>query len=138
MSTLPIPTRSLGITYVLIISLSICSNITISVNCKLIFISFCRRFFLAACDVPSLEDRFNVDKYSDLITVSKPVIYISIGEIINTHTVCILNTSTIIIDHIDPQSHTHYSFLTLSSSCWITRTPLLPSTTISFMSCWRI
>lgn len=46
-----------------------------------------RRFFLAACDVPSLEDKFNVDQYSDLVTVSKPVIYISIGEIINTHTV---------------------------------------------------
>lgn len=47
----------------------------------------CRRFFLAACDVPSLEDKFNVDQYSDLVTVSKPVIYISIGEMINTHTV---------------------------------------------------
>lgn len=47
----------------------------------------CRRFFLSACDVPSLEDKFNVDQYSDLVTVSKPVIYISIGEIVNTHTV---------------------------------------------------
>lgn len=46
-----------------------------------------RRFFLAACDVLSLEDKFNVDQYSDLVTVSKPVIYISIGEMINTHTV---------------------------------------------------
>lgn len=46
-----------------------------------------RRFFLAACDVPSLEEKFNVDQYSDLVTVTKPVIYISIGEIINTHTV---------------------------------------------------
>lgn len=46
-----------------------------------------RRFFLAACDVPSLEDKFNVDQYSDLVTVTKPVIYISIGEMINTHTV---------------------------------------------------
>lgn len=46
-----------------------------------------RRFFLTACEVPSLEDKFNVDQYSDLVTVTKPVIYISIGEIINTHTV---------------------------------------------------
>lgn len=30
-----------------------------------------------------------MDQYSDLVTVSKPVIYISIGEIINTHTVCV-------------------------------------------------
>lgn len=28
-----------------------------------------------------------MDQYSDLVTVSKPVIYISIGEMINTHTV---------------------------------------------------
>lgn len=53
-----------------------------------VFLNFIRRrFFLAACDVPSLEDKFNVDQYSDLVTVTKPVIYISIGEIINTHTV---------------------------------------------------
>lgn len=56
---------------------------------------FClgRRFFLAACDVPSLEDKFNVDQYSDLVTVSKPVIYISIGEMINTHTVSVAHGS---------------------------------------------
>lgn len=46
-----------------------------------------RRFFQAACDVPELQDKFNVDEYSDLVTLTKPVIYISIGEIINTHTV---------------------------------------------------
>lgn len=51
-----------------------------------------RRFFLAACDVPSLEEKFNVDQYSDLVTVTKPVIYISIGEIINTHTVSLQST----------------------------------------------
>lgn len=28
-----------------------------------------------------------MDEYSDLVTLTKPVIYISIGEIINTHTV---------------------------------------------------
>lgn len=46
-----------------------------------------RRFFQAACDVPELQDKFNVDEYSDLVTLTKPVIYISIGEIVNTHTV---------------------------------------------------
>lgn len=50
-------------------------------------LSFCRRFFQAACEVPELQDKFNVDEYSDLVTLTKPVIYISIGEIINTHTV---------------------------------------------------
>lgn len=52
----------------------------------LVFVS--RRFFQTACDVPELQDKFNVDEYSDLVTLTKPVIYISIGEIINTHTVC--------------------------------------------------
>lgn len=49
-----------------------------------------RRFFQTACDVPELQDKFNVDEYSDLVTLTKPVIYISIGEIINTHTVSVL------------------------------------------------
>lgn len=52
-------------------------------------ILFWRRFFQAACEVPELQDKFNIDEYSDLVTLTKPVIYISIGEIINTHTVSI-------------------------------------------------
>ncbi|XP_035376756.1 ras GTPase-activating-like protein IQGAP1 isoform X1 [Electrophorus electricus] len=63
---------------------------------------FSRRFFLAACDVPSLEDKFNVDQYSDLVTVSKPVIYISIGEIINTHTLLLDHQDAIAPEHNDP------------------------------------
>uniref|UniRef100_A0A8C1Q1Y8 IQ motif containing GTPase activating protein 2 n=1 Tax=Cyprinus carpio TaxID=7962 RepID=A0A8C1Q1Y8_CYPCA len=46
-----------------------------------------RGFFQAACDVPAPEEKFNVDEYSDMVTLSKPVIYISIEEIINTHSV---------------------------------------------------
>uniref|UniRef100_H3CWR8 IQ motif containing GTPase activating protein 1 n=1 Tax=Tetraodon nigroviridis TaxID=99883 RepID=H3CWR8_TETNG len=61
-----------------------------------------RRFFLAACDVPSLEDKFNVDQYSDLVTVSKPVIYISIGEMINTHTLLLDHQDAIAPEHNDP------------------------------------
>lgn len=55
-------------------------------QCHLLVFTF-RRFFQSACDVPELQDKFNVDEYSDLVTLTKPVIYISIGEIINTHTV---------------------------------------------------
>uniref|UniRef100_A0A8B9HCQ5 IQ motif containing GTPase activating protein 1 n=1 Tax=Astyanax mexicanus TaxID=7994 RepID=A0A8B9HCQ5_ASTMX len=61
-----------------------------------------RRFFLAACDVPTLEEKFNVDQYSDLVTVSKPVIYISIGEIINTHTLLLDHQDAIAPEHNDP------------------------------------
>ena len=46
-----------------------------------------RQFFQAACDVPEPEEKFNVDEYSDMVTLSKPIIYISIEEIINTHSV---------------------------------------------------
>ena len=61
-----------------------------------------RRFFLAACDVPSLEDKFNVDQYSDLVTLTKPVIYISIGEVINTHTVSLDCMNTLVANlHFD-------------------------------------
>uniref|UniRef100_A0AAQ5XAQ2 IQ motif containing GTPase activating protein 2 n=1 Tax=Amphiprion ocellaris TaxID=80972 RepID=A0AAQ5XAQ2_AMPOC len=44
-----------------------------------------RLFFQSACDVPEPEEKFNIDEYSDMVTLSKPVIYISIEEIINTH-----------------------------------------------------
>ncbi|XP_047411223.1 ras GTPase-activating-like protein IQGAP2 [Sciurus carolinensis] len=44
-----------------------------------------RNYFKEACNVPEPEEKFNMDKYTDLVTVSKPVIYISIEEIINTH-----------------------------------------------------
>ena len=46
-----------------------------------------RVFFQSACDVPEPEEKFNIDEYSDMVTLSKPIIYISIEEIINTHTV---------------------------------------------------
>uniref|UniRef100_A0A3Q2Y2T8 IQ motif containing GTPase activating protein 2 n=1 Tax=Hippocampus comes TaxID=109280 RepID=A0A3Q2Y2T8_HIPCM len=42
-------------------------------------------FFQSACDVPEPEEKFNIDEYSDMVTLSKPIIYISIEEIINTH-----------------------------------------------------
>ncbi|XP_061831055.1 ras GTPase-activating-like protein IQGAP1 [Nerophis lumbriciformis] len=61
-----------------------------------------RRYFLTACDVPSLEDKFNVDQYSDLVNVTKPVIYISIGEIINTHTLLLDHQDAIAPEHNDP------------------------------------
>lgn len=61
-----------------------------------------RRFFQSACEVPELEDRFNVDEYSDLITLTKPVIYISIGEIVNTHTLLLDHQDAIAPEHNDP------------------------------------
>ncbi|NXA08604.1 IQGA1 protein, partial [Sapayoa aenigma] len=61
-----------------------------------------RRLFQAACEVPELQDRFNIDEYSDLVTLTKPVIYISIGEIINTHTLLLDHQDAIAPEHNDP------------------------------------
>ncbi|XP_005989793.1 ras GTPase-activating-like protein IQGAP1 [Latimeria chalumnae] len=61
-----------------------------------------RRFFQAACDVPEPEEKFNIDEYSDLVTLSKPIIYISIGEIINTHTLLLDHQDAIAPEHNDP------------------------------------
>lgn len=43
---------------------------------------------MSVCDVPEPENRFNMDEFSELLIVNKPVIYISISELLNTHKVC--------------------------------------------------
>uniref|UniRef100_A0AAX7VF98 IQ motif containing GTPase activating protein 2 n=1 Tax=Astatotilapia calliptera TaxID=8154 RepID=A0AAX7VF98_ASTCA len=52
-----------------------------------------RLFFQSACDVPEPEEKFNIDEYSDMVNLSKPIIYISIEEIINTH--------SLLLEHLD-------------------------------------
>ena len=54
---------------------------------NLFFFFFVRKYFKEACNVPEPEETFNMDKYTDVVTVSKPVIYISVEEIISTHSV---------------------------------------------------
>ncbi|TNN02041.1 hypothetical protein fugu_009528 [Takifugu bimaculatus] len=44
-----------------------------------------RKFLVCVCDVPEPKDRFNVDEFSELLVVNKPVIYISVSELLNTH-----------------------------------------------------
>ncbi|XP_056396348.1 ras GTPase-activating-like protein IQGAP2 isoform X3 [Hyla sarda] len=60
-----------------------------------------RKFFQAACEVPEPEEKFNIDEFSDLITLSKPIIYISIEEIINTHSLLLEHQDAISPDHND-------------------------------------
>ncbi|KAK1176523.1 ras GTPase-activating-like protein IQGAP1 [Acipenser oxyrinchus oxyrinchus] len=60
-----------------------------------------RNFFQAACDVPEPEEKFNIDEYSDMVTLSKPVIYISIEEIINTHSLVLEHQDALSPDHND-------------------------------------
>ncbi|XP_041643206.1 ras GTPase-activating-like protein IQGAP2 [Cheilinus undulatus] len=60
-----------------------------------------RLFFQAACDVPEPEEKFNIDEYSDMVTLSKPIIYISIEEIINTHSLLLEHLEAISPDRND-------------------------------------
>ena len=46
-----------------------------------------RVFFLQASTVASAEEKFGIDEYSDVIMLTKPVIYISVKEICSTHSV---------------------------------------------------
>ena len=47
----------------------------------------CRSYFQRAAEVETSEEHFNIDEYSDLTMLSKPIIYISPYEIFYTHLV---------------------------------------------------
>uniref|UniRef100_A0A8C0UNF9 IQ motif containing GTPase activating protein 3 n=1 Tax=Cyanistes caeruleus TaxID=156563 RepID=A0A8C0UNF9_CYACU len=61
-----------------------------------------RRFISAACCVPEPEERFNMDEYSEMVAVAKPVIYITVGELINTHKLLLEHQDSIVPHHSDP------------------------------------
>ncbi|XP_057265982.1 ras GTPase-activating-like protein IQGAP3 [Pezoporus wallicus] len=61
-----------------------------------------RRFISAACSVPEPEERFNMDEYSEMVAVAKPVIYITAGELINTHKLLLEHQDSIAPQHGDP------------------------------------
>ena len=50
--------------------------------------SLCRNFFRATSQVEDAESHFGIDQYSDITMLSKPVVYITVQEIIDTHQVC--------------------------------------------------
>lgn len=51
------------------------------------FSSGARRFICRACQVLEPEERFAMDEYSDMVAVAKPMVYITMGELVNTHRV---------------------------------------------------
>ncbi|NXD31824.1 IQGA3 protein, partial [Spelaeornis formosus] len=61
-----------------------------------------RRFISAACCVPEPEERFDMDEYSEMVAVAKPVIYITVGELINTHKLLLEHQDSIAPHHSDP------------------------------------
>ena len=46
-----------------------------------------KQFFLEASTVEPPSSRFGYDEYTDVIMLTKPVIYISVKELIRTHSV---------------------------------------------------
>ncbi|PNI30218.1 IQGAP3 isoform 2 [Pan troglodytes] len=61
-----------------------------------------RKFIHRACQVPEPEERFAVDEYSDMVAVAKPVVYITVGELVNTHRLLLEHQDCIAPDHQDP------------------------------------
>ncbi|XP_045371865.1 ras GTPase-activating-like protein IQGAP3 isoform X1 [Camelus bactrianus] len=61
-----------------------------------------RRFICRACQVPEPEERFAMDEYSDMVAVAKPVVYITMGELVNTHRLLLEHQDWIAPDHRDP------------------------------------
>ncbi|XP_065836977.1 ras GTPase-activating-like protein IQGAP1 [Oscarella lobularis] len=61
-----------------------------------------KSFFLRASTVEDAETHFNVDQYTDLVTLSKPVVYISVKEIISTHSLLLEHEEAIAPDADDP------------------------------------
>ncbi|XP_004388534.1 ras GTPase-activating-like protein IQGAP3 [Trichechus manatus latirostris] len=61
-----------------------------------------RKFICRACQVPEPEERFAVDEYSDMVAVAKPVVYITVGELVNTHRLLLEHQDWIAPDHRDP------------------------------------
>ncbi|XP_025077670.1 ras GTPase-activating-like protein IQGAP1 isoform X2 [Pomacea canaliculata] len=61
-----------------------------------------KKYCLAACDVEEPEVKFNIDRYSDVVTITKPVIYVSVKEIVDTHSLLLQHQERIASDHDDP------------------------------------
>ncbi|KAM9700023.1 LOW QUALITY PROTEIN: ras GTPase-activating-like protein IQGAP3, partial [Menidia menidia] len=61
-----------------------------------------RRFLEQVCDVPEPEDHFNMDEFSEELMVHKPVIYISVSELLNTHKLLLEHQDSVCPDRSDP------------------------------------
>ncbi|CAH1797463.1 unnamed protein product [Owenia fusiformis] len=61
-----------------------------------------KNYFRSACNVEEPELVFNVDQYTDVANVTKPVIYISIQEICDTHQLLLDHQAAVATDPQDP------------------------------------
>uniref|UniRef100_A0A5F8H3Z2 Ras-GAP domain-containing protein n=1 Tax=Monodelphis domestica TaxID=13616 RepID=A0A5F8H3Z2_MONDO len=64
--------------------------------------TFKKNFFKEVCNVPEPEDKFNIDEFTDIVTINKPTIYMTIEEIINIHSLLLEHKATIAPEKNDP------------------------------------
>ena len=58
---------------------------TLGISYSTFLLLYYRKYCLSACDVEEPELKFNIDQYTDTTLITKPVIYISVQEIVDTH-----------------------------------------------------
>nr|XP_018671818.1 IQ motif containing GTPase activating protein homologue isoform X1 [Ciona intestinalis] len=61
-----------------------------------------KKYFAAVCDVPEPEEKYNIDEYSDAVLLVKPVIFISLKEILDTHKLLLEHEDEVASDASDP------------------------------------
>lgn len=61
-----------------------------------------KKFCVAACEVEEPEGKFNIDQYTDVTMITKPVIYISIQEIVDTHQLLLEHQDSVAPENNDP------------------------------------
>jgi len=61
-----------------------------------------RNFFRAASQVEDAESHFGIDQYSDITMLSKPIVYITVQEIIDTHQLLVEHVDSLAPEDEDP------------------------------------
>lgn len=59
-------------------------------------------FCLKVCDVDDPEERFDIDEYSDFVNPSKPIVFMSVSEILETHKLLVEHSDAIAPEPSDP------------------------------------
>ncbi|XP_032415434.1 ras GTPase-activating-like protein IQGAP3 isoform X1 [Xiphophorus hellerii] len=61
-----------------------------------------RKFLHSVCDVPEPEERFSMDEFSEQLIVNRPIVYISVSELLNTHKLLLEHQEVLCPDPSDP------------------------------------
>lgn len=61
-----------------------------------------RNYFQEICQVPEADEFFGINEYSDLIVLTKPIVYMTVQEIGETHKILVENLDKIAPEPTDP------------------------------------